>query len=187
MGPSGSYGFLARLGRTISEVFLYRGAQFAAWVAGVGIIVLMLVSVISVLGRRIQFFAGPWLFSIKEISELTMSVLVGFSIAFCWYLGGHVRIGIIRDTRSPRVRGVMDVAATCCGIIWLIAVAWSFLQLIPTSLELGIMTIIAEIPKAPFQIIFLIMVIHFVFVLLRSMIGFAIRASGRSIQHDGYY
>ena len=187
MKSGGNPGFLAKVNRAVSEGFLHKGAQGIGWVGGLGVIVLMAVSIISIIGRRVPAIAGPWLIGVKEYSELTMALVVGLSVAFCWYIGGHLRIDLLRAHWRPRAQTIGDVVGAIFGMVFAGVVAWAIWGLGMTSLKINATTRLAGIPEGPFRIAFVILMAHFFLVLLRSLIGFILKASGHHVEHDGLY
>lgn len=195
-----SSGYLSRLAgwvrqydRAISGGFLFRGSQILFVVAGAAVVLLMVITFVGVVFRRSPL-AGPWLQGGFEISELLMAMIAVLAIAYTWYIGGHIRIGLFRDRRTPRNKAVLDAVASFWGVVWVAAIVWSVWQVSMSSLTsgmgtgvLGIGTGILGIPIAPFQIIFSIVMAHFFLVLLRSWLGFSARAGGRHMEHEGLY
>ena len=55
------------------------------------------------------------------------------------------------------------------------------------SVELGNITTMIEMPVAPWQFVFAIVMAHVFFVLVRSFLGSVAKASGRPVEHEGLY
>ncbi|MFC1916875.1 TRAP transporter small permease subunit [Chloroflexota bacterium] len=183
-------GFSSRLSRweaTMSRVTWFRGAQFGAWVGGIGIVLMALIVFGTVLLRRSPL-GGGWMIGGIEITMLLMAMVSVCSIAYCWYLGGHIRIGIIRERiRSLRKLAALDAFATFMALPWILAATFGLWQISMENMRIGGFTRMLYIPEAPFMIIFTIVMGHFFFVLLRSFLGFVAKASGRPVEHNGLY
>jgi TRAP-type C4-dicarboxylate transport system permease small subunit len=160
------------------KVFLLGGSQLLAAVGGLLLFLLILVTFISVVGRRSPI-AGAWLTGGYEITELLMALLGIIATAWCWYQNGHIRIGLFRDNRSPRVRAILDAVSSFLGMILLIAVTWSVFQISEDSLSFGVATTYFRIPEGPFQVVFALIAAHFAVVLGRSFFGYLMKALGR--------
>jgi TRAP-type C4-dicarboxylate transport system permease small subunit len=163
------------------KLFLLGGSQLLAGVGGVLLFLLILVTFVSVVGRRSPV-AGAWLTGGYEITELLMALLSVLATAWCWYQSGHIRIGLFRDNRSPRVRAILDAISSFLGMILLIAVTWSVFQISGDSLAFGVATTYFRIPEGPFQIIFGLIAAHFAIVLGRSFFGYLMKALGRQTE-----
>ena len=177
---------LTKLNRAIYGGFLFRGSQGIAVVAAVIIILLVVVTCVNV-GGRYSPWAGPWLMSVIDVSELLMAMVSVSAVAYCWYVGGHLRIGLLRDHASPKIKAVLDTVAASMFLIWIAAIVYSVGGLAIGSLAYSAGTITVGIPLAPFQIFFTIVMAHFILVLLRSCIGLVAKASGRHVEHEGLY
>ncbi|MFC1916916.1 TRAP transporter small permease [Chloroflexota bacterium] len=178
---------LSRWEAAISRVTLFGAAQIGAWIVGVCIVLMGLVTFLTVVLRRSPL-AGGWMIGGIEIVQILMAMVSVFALAFTWYLGGHIRIGLIRErVRSPRKRGLLDGAATFLGMLWIAAATWGLWGVSMNNLYLGSATTMQGIREAPFLLAFFIAMGHFAFVLLRSFLGLTAKGSGRPVNHDGLY
>lgn len=179
-------GWLGRFGRAVSQGFLFKGSYVIGSVAGFGVIVLGLVTLVTVISRHSPI-AGPWLRYGFEVSELSMGLVSVLAISYCWYVGGHIRITLLRERARPRNKTILDVISAFLVFVWVIAIVWGMWRMAIESLAFGVSTNNLGIPVAPFQIVFAIVMAHFVLVALRSLLGFTAKATGRHVEHDGLY
>lgn len=186
MIPTKLPGWLERFDRAISGGILFRGSSVLAMVAAVAVMVLALVTFVTVVLRHTPL-GGSWLTGGFEISQLSMAVVSVFAIAYCWYVGGHIRIALLRQHSRPRNQGILDAVSAFIVLIWVAAIVWAMWGVAIDSLIHGTGTIQESIPLAPFQIAFTIVMVHFALVLLRSLLGFSAKAGGRHVEHDGLY
>ncbi len=184
--PNKMLAWLKKIDRVVTGRFLFGGSKILAWVATVAVVLLTLVTVVTVVVRRSPW-AGSWLAGGFEISEVLMVVVSICALAYCWYVGGHVRIGLLRDHRGPRVRAIFDAVSVLFGITFVVSLSWGMWELSATSRAFGLGTMVLEIPYAPFELTVVIGMAYFSLVLLRSLIGFIAKAVGRDVEHEGLY
>ena len=184
--PTKLPGWLKQLDRVVSVGFLYRGSQAMAVVGGIVVCLLALVTFVTVVFRRSPI-SGAWLTGGLEVSELLMGMLSVLAISFCWYVGGHIRIGVILEHLSARNKAIFDAAATLILLVMVVGIVFAMWSYGNETLRTGNVTWILKIPVGPFQIIFSILMAHFGLVLLRSLIGLVAKAMGRPVEHDGLY
>ncbi|MFC1916577.1 TRAP transporter small permease [Chloroflexota bacterium] len=180
----------SRLGRweaAASRIGLFKVAQGGAWVAGVCVVLMGLITFFTVVLRRTPF-GGGWMIGGLEIVQLLMAMVSVFALAFTWYLGGHIRIGLIREKiKNPRIKGLIDAPAALFGLVWIGFLAWGLWGVSMYNMQQKAFTTMLGIPESPWMFAFLIVMVHFFFVFLRSFLGLIAKASGRPIEHDGLY
>jgi len=176
---------LAGLARAVDRFgswwFLSVFSRFLAGAAGLCVILLMVITVVDVVCRHTPLTA-PWGSGGFEIAELLMAMVSVLAIAFCWYIGGHIRIGLLLEYCGSRGRAVLNVLACLFGVVFVLAIAWAVMSLGLHDIEFGAGTFILEIPLAPFKITFAIVLGHFILVLVRSLIAYIWRSSGRKVE-----
>jgi TRAP-type C4-dicarboxylate transport system permease small subunit len=79
-----------------SEYFLFKGSKVLAVFGGAFLLGLMVVTFITVVFRLLPI-RSDWLVGGYEFSEMFMSMLTPFAMAYAWYRAGHVRIGLVRS------------------------------------------------------------------------------------------
>ena len=90
-------------------------------IAGSVIIMMMLLTVADVVGRR--FFNRPIL-GVYEISNFMLVIVVFFSLACCEFLKGHITIGLVVSKLGQRTQEVIDsimyffFLVTFCLLTW---------------------------------------------------------------------
>tara|TARA_B100000315_G_C14500217_1_gene551965 strand:+ start:372 stop:914 length:543 start_codon:yes stop_codon:yes gene_type:complete len=179
-------GWLTKLDRAISGVFLHRVSQAMPGIALVFVIIIGIANFVTVVTRRLGL-AGGWLSGGVELTELSMVIVSIAAIAYVWYRGGHVRVMVIRERLNPRVQAIMDAATALFFLIWIALITWGAWRMTMESLAVWQRTMGVRLPIVPFQFAFLVVLGHFVLVLLRSFIGFAVKASGHPVEHEGLY
>ncbi|MFW6126057.1 MAG: TRAP transporter small permease [Chloroflexota bacterium] len=171
--------------RGFSEVFLFKGSKVFAFLGGVCLLALMMVTFITVVFRSLPM-RSDWLVGGYEFSEMFMAMLTPFAMAYAWYKAGHVRIGLVRDKVPPRVRALIDALSSLLGAVFCFFVAWGVYKLGITSLDIGRATNLRDIPIGPFQFLFIAVMGHFMLVLVRSMIGLFAKAFGSRFANEPY-
>ena len=175
-----------RLASRLAKWVLYNVAQRLFVIAGVGVCVMGTITVVTVFSRKAAV-TGPWLMSGLEIVTFLLAMITALAAAAVWYKRGHIRVGIIRDRRGPRAQAIMDIVSTVLFLVWVVAIAWGILDVGITNYVINERTLTSEIPIGPFQIVFAVLMVHFAFVLLRSVWGFSVKATGRDVPHEGLY
>ena len=115
---------------------------------GAGIIaVMMLLTVSDVVGRR--FFNQP-VHGAYELSEYMLVIVAFFSIAYCQFLRGHIRIELVvsrlRQKSQDVINGIMYVffLATFCLL------AWRLCLYAMEDWQSGLVSGVLEVPTFPF-------------------------------------
>jgi TRAP-type C4-dicarboxylate transport system permease small subunit len=141
---------LIRIEILISRYFFFYGALVQQKIAGICILFLALVTLITVVGRRSPW-SGAWLVGGLEVSELLMSVISIYAAAYCWYSNGHLRITFLRDRVGAKTRNLFDILSSFLFAIWIGAVAVGMLQMAVTYIRAGSKGWGIGIPSGPFM------------------------------------
>lgn len=166
---------MSKLWKVISETFLRKGAMFLGGVAGVFICLLALVNFVVVVLRRSPL-SGAWLSGGVEVSQELMAIVTATGLGYCWYVGGHVRIDAVIDRLKPTGRNALESLNALFAAAWMGVVIYAVFV---TSRGNPTILLLSGIPVAPVQVIYCIIMLHFLLVLLRSLLGFAAKAFGR--------
>jgi len=173
-----------------SEYFLFKGSKVLVVGGGIFLLGLMVVTFVTVIFRLINRVGiavrTDWLVGGYEFSEMFMSMLTPFAMAYAWYSAGHVRIGLLRDRVSQRRRAAIDVVSALLGAVFVFFVAWGVWELSETSFLLNRTSNLRDIPIAPFQILFVVVMGHLMIVLLRSLVGLAAKMLGSRFANEPY-
>lgn len=165
------------------ERLLFSFSSYALAGVGVGaVLLLMMITVVTVAGRQSPW-SGSWLMGGLELSELAMSVISCAGMAYCWQVRGHVRIGLVRDHVSDKAKVILDALAALAFLVFVAMLAWSTWKLGMDNRAMGARTLALDLNLAPFQMFFAIVMAHFALVLLRSCLGFILKASGFLVGH----
>ena len=181
-----SSGWLTNLDRAVFGGVLFKGSQVLAVIGTVGIGVMVVVNFVTVVGRRSPW-AGPWLMGGIDICMILMAMVSVLGTAYCWYRGGHIRIGLFRDRLGSRMRAAWDAMASLVFLGLAASMAWSVMKLSIIDLTSGGSTLGVGIPLGPFTAVFSLLMAYFALVLLRSFLGLVAKASGRHVEHEGLY
>ena len=160
---------------------LYQGSRVLTVIAGINIMALMVIVVVDVISRHSPI-NPPWGSGGFEISEMLMVLVSTMAVAWCWYAGGHIRIELVLERVSSRRRVILNILASFCSIIWLVAVTWSVMQITTNNIKFGLTTDLLKIDVWPFQLIFVVVMSHFGLVMLRSLVEYIRMAFGRKMK-----
>lgn len=173
-----------------SEYFLFKGSKVLVVGGGIFLLGLMVVTTVTVIFRlinRVGFAVRTdWLVGGYEFSEMFMSMLTPFAMAYAWYTAGHVRIGLLRDRFGPRRKAAIDVVSAVLGAVFVFFVAWGVWELSETSFLLNRTSNLRDIPIGPFQVLFVVTIGHFLIVLLRSLVGLTAKMLGSRFANEPY-
>ena len=168
-----------------SEYFLFKGSKVLAVFGGGFLLALMMVTFITVVFRLLPM-RTDWLVGGYEFSEMFMSMLTPFAMAYAWYRAGHVRIGLVRDRLPTRPKAFLDAISALLGAVFCLSIAWGVWELSETSFTLARASNLRDIPIAPFQVLFVVVIGHFLLVLLRSLVGLIAKGFGKSFANEPY-
>jgi TRAP-type C4-dicarboxylate transport system permease small subunit len=161
---------LTRFDRFISKYFLYGGAQILAKIAAISMVLLTLSTFVTVVGRRSPW-SGAWLVGGLELSELLMALISIYAAAYCWYLDGHLRISLIRDLASAKIRNLLDILSSFLFAMWIGAIAWGMWLMAIQYIRTGAKGWSIGIPIGPFMAAFFVAAALFFLVLLRDFLS----------------
>lgn len=156
-----------RLERLIAG-FLLAGAKVQAVIAAIFLIFLALVTFVTVVGRRSPW-KGAWLIGGFEISEILMAIITIFGVAYCWYLGGHLRITFLWEQFGPKMRTVFDILASLFFAFWFGIMSWGMWLTTVQYLKTGAKGWSIGIPYGPFMAIFFLATTFFSIILLKDI------------------
>ena len=103
------------------DLALFQLEKLLALLAGVTILVVMLISVANILGRKIVNVPVP---GFVDWMEQSVPLIAFFGIAYCQRLGGHIRMDILIGRLHGRVLyaaewvGVLALLALSATLIW---------------------------------------------------------------------
>ena len=137
------------------------------WIAGIGMIGLLLVSVIDISGNKLFKFPLP---GGIDIASYIAVVVVAFGIAEVQLSRGHIEVEMLEQRLPKLPRKVINVIVNILGMVLWTIVAWrSFLY--GTDLwRAGEVSMTLEIPIYPFVYVFGICAIVTVLVILLQTI-----------------
>ena len=90
-------------------------------IAGTVIIIMMLLTVADITGRRL--FNSP-IIGVYELSEFMLVIVVFFSLACCEFLKGHVTIELVVSRLGQRTQQVIDIIMYCFFLVTFCVLTW---------------------------------------------------------------
>jgi TRAP-type C4-dicarboxylate transport system permease small subunit len=163
---SGWVSFGRWLDRVISNGFLLKGSQGMAWASGIVMIILVLSVFLDVIGHNTPLRV-PWSAGTYELAELLMSLISVLGLSYCWYREGHVRIELVLERLSPRVKALFETLASIFALIFVGAIGWRLMVLSIKALQRSEETDFMKLPVGFFMFIFSVVMLHFLLVLVR--------------------
>jgi len=162
---------------TICQRFLLIGSKVMMSIAGIILVSMMIMVLMDIVVRRFSLRV-PWGNNF-EFAEFSMAMLSFLALAWCWYSGAHIRIEVLLDRFTVRIKGILCLIATFISLCCTGTLAWSLLRLGLKSIDRGTGSTIQDIPSGPFQIMFAIAMMHFSLIFIRSIWSYIAKARGR--------
>lgn len=118
----------------------------AAYVAGVVLVALMLLTTADVAGR--YFFNAP-LNGVFDLTHFAVSIMTFLGLSYCGYQGGHVVIELLYEKLPFVARGVLNRVINLVGCVLFGVIAWrTAVQSIDVR-DMGEASQLMEIPLFP--------------------------------------
>lgn len=159
-----------RIDGFVSKYILFGGALILQKIAAISLLLLTLLTLVIVLGRRSPW-GGAWLLGGLEISELLMANISIFAAAYCFYNGGHLRITFLRERVSLKAGYLLDALSSLLFAVWMGAVALGMWQMAITNISNNAKGWGLGIPIGPFMAAFFIAAALFFLVLLKDVLN----------------
>lgn len=118
----------------------------AAYVAGVVLVLLMLLTTADVAGR--YFFNSP-IVGVFDLTHFAVLIMTFLGLAYCGFRRGHVSIELLFDRFSRPVRRVLNRAINLVGAILFTIIAWRSLVQSVDVRDFGEASQLVEIPFFP--------------------------------------
>ncbi|MFH1114061.1 MAG: TRAP transporter small permease [Pseudomonadota bacterium] len=96
--------------------------QVSFWVAGLGLAVMMTVTLVDVVMR----YLGKPIFGSMELVCFTSAVVIGFSIPYTSWTKGHIIVDFLLTSLSPKPVKILRIITRCLGISLFISAACFF-------------------------------------------------------------
>ena len=118
----------------------------AAYVAGVVLVLLMLLTTADVAGR--YFFNSP-ITGVFDLTHFAVLIMTFLGLAYCGFRRGHVSIELLFDRFSRPVRRVLNRAINLVGAVLFTIIAWRSLVQSVDVRDFGEASQLVEIPFFP--------------------------------------
>lgn len=127
-----------------------KGLRGFAYIGGLAILVMMLVTVADVFMRYV--FNSP-LGSNVDITQMSMVVTVFSALAYCGWTGGHVAVDILTDMLPKSVLIPLSVLSNLIGGVLVLGIAWQSMLAALDYAETGEVSWTLQVPQYPFLIV----------------------------------
>ena len=153
-----------------------RISGFLHAMGGITLVLLMLLTAADV-GMR--YFLNRPISGAYELSMFMMAIVVAFGIGYCATRDEHVKVRILVDALSPRVRAVIDSITWFLSMFFLALVAWQSALYSKTVFHDGVTSPDLLIPTFPFMgvvavgsaVLCIVFLAQFIDALSRSLTG----------------
>ncbi len=151
----------------IMEKYVNKLSLWLNWIAGGGLIVMLLLVVGDIIG--IKIFSAPIPGAIEMVAFMGV-VVIGFAIAYTQTLHGHIRVDFIVLKFPPRLAAVMDVLMLILGMALFILLAWRSFDYALILQRSGEVSMTQKLPFFPFVyglafcfvVTFLVLLVEFI-------------------------
>jgi TRAP-type C4-dicarboxylate transport system permease small subunit len=116
--------------------------------AGVGVLAVMMVLTAADVTLR-YVFNRPIVGSL-DLTEYMMAIVVSFSLAYCAFLKGHVRVDLIVDHLPQRLQAVIDSITCLLGVFLFSLITWQGFVYVGILIDSGVKSTVLLIPRFPF-------------------------------------
>lgn len=124
---------------------LLAATRIAAYVGGAILVLLVVMSVVSIVGRKL--FAMPVRGDV-EMLQMGGAVAVACLLSYCQMMNENVRVDFFTDGLSPRARGILDAFGAVLVAAFAALVAWrSWVKAVDT-MEIGETSALLHVPVA---------------------------------------
>lgn len=118
-----------------------------AYVAGVVLILLMLLTTADVAGR---YFLNAPIAAVFDLTHFAVLVMVFLSLAYCGFQGAHVTIELLYGRLGPKGRALLDRLNNIAGSVLFLVIAWQALVQSVDVRDFGEASQLTAIPFWPF-------------------------------------
>ena len=106
----------------VSRWLLRKPAFWGSIISSIALLALMSITIISVIARYTPFKGGRFVSGYHELSMLLFAILVASSVAYCWYMGRHIRIEVVLERTSAKGKVLLDILSVTMAIAFLASV-----------------------------------------------------------------
>ena len=141
---------LGRIVGILNKVVDPISGKVGASIAAVILFAMMLITFADVIGRGI--FNKP-IMGTLEITEYMMGVMVAFAIAYMAFWKGHIRVDIVLQFVSRRVKVWMDILAYGMSAVFFALIAWQTWLYVWSVRSDNLTSSVLSIPTYPFVLL----------------------------------
>jgi TRAP-type C4-dicarboxylate transport system permease small subunit len=157
--------------KTVAQGFekaLYKGSKVLNWVGILVLVLMMIMTVCDVTGRRV--FNSP-LPNVLELSEMMMVIVVMFAMADCASGDGHVVIDVLANKFPKKFQTGLYIFGCLIGLVVFSLIFWQTLQAGFNFFRTGETKGVLHIPVFPFVFAFTIGALYISLVLLTQIVA----------------
>ncbi|MEE8333654.1 MAG: TRAP transporter small permease [Alphaproteobacteria bacterium] len=118
----------------------------SAFLAGVVLIMLMLLTTADVAGR--YFFNSP-ISGVFDLTHFAVSMMVYLGLAYCGFRGAHVVIELLYDKLPAAARGVLNRGINLAGCVLFALISWQTVVQSIDVRDMGEASQMLEVPLFP--------------------------------------
>lgn len=158
---------LARIGHIADRLI-----SLSALVGTIALVFVVGVILVDVVGR---YFGAP-LTGARDLSQMSMVIVVFGGMALCDRLGGHISVDIFENAMPDWANWLSDIISPLIGAAIFTGIAVTVWQSAQLSQMLNLATNIIYLPKAWFQYVVVVMS-------LITALGMLLRAAEAALRH----
>ena len=123
-------------------------SEALAMVGGIAVLVMVLLVTYSSISRYVFGMAVSWM---EEVAGLLLMVVSFCSFAYVFVKGGHIRVVLILDQFSEKVRGYMELGTRMILLFYLIVFTILGYDFVAYSFQLNCHTASSNLYEAPWM------------------------------------
>jgi TRAP-type C4-dicarboxylate transport system permease small subunit len=117
---------------------------------GAGVAVLAVMMVLTAGDVTLRYVFNRPIVGSLDLTEYMMAIVVSFSLAYCAFLKGHVRVDLIVSHLPQRVQAVIDSITGLLGVILFSVITWQGFVYMGILVDTGLKSTVLLVPRFPF-------------------------------------
>lgn len=164
--------WLSKTGHLINGVI----SAISGWINSVGKGILAAMMFLTFADVSLRYVFNRPLTGSYELTEYMMVILVGFGIAYCAVVKGHITIDIVVSRFPQRTQAIIDSVTCLIGLGLFSLITWQCALHLKGHFEAGVASVVLLIPTFPFIAALTLGSAMFCLVLLTHLVEFLSQA-----------
>lgn len=154
-------------------------SAISGWINNVGKGILALMMFLTFADVFLRYVFNRPITGSYELTEYMMVIVIGFGIAYCAVVKGHITIDIVVSRFSQRAQAIVDTVTSIFGLGLFCLITWQAAMHLKEHFIGGIASVVLLIPTFPFIAALTLGSAMFTLVLLTHLVEFLSEAVKR--------